>query len=298
VSLNPAPPLPLTLRDRILEQLGFVAPPPTDLAGLRAVYAAWCARVPFDNVRKMIALRTPGASLPGTTPDDFFEAWLLDGAGGTCWPSSHALWALLAAAGFDARRVVGSMRDTGYGSHGTVKARVDGVDWLVDSSLLTHAPVPCGDVVFIGSDPVWPVEVEPADDTHIVWFDGLPLWDPLPCRILQDPAEPGWYVSAYETSRERSPFNQRLYIRRNRARDVRLLIGSACYTRTAAGVDSRPLGRSEMCETLSRDFGLSERLVAAWVRSGSLDDSLGGPPAPAPLASPGIPPSRRAAAVR
>jgi hypothetical protein len=139
-------------------------------------------------------------SLPGTTPNDFFEAWLRDGAGGTCWPSSHALWALLAAAGFDPRRVVGAMRDTGYGSHGTVKR------------------------------------------TSRAWT--------------------GW------------------------------------YTRTAAGVDSRPLGRSEICQTLSRDFGLSERLVAAWGRSGSLDDSLEGSRAPAQLTSPGILPFRRAPAVR
>jgi hypothetical protein len=33
----------------VLEKLG-VDRPPTDLAGLRDVYAAWCAAVPFDNV--------------------------------------------------------------------------------------------------------------------------------------------------------------------------------------------------------------------------------------------------------
>jgi N-hydroxyarylamine O-acetyltransferase len=296
VTVDPA--LPLTLRDRVLERLGLAALPTRDLSGLRELYAAWCARVPFDNVRKMIALRTSGADLPGTTPDDFFAAWLRDGTGGTCWPSSHALWALLAASGFDTRRVVGSMGDTGYGSHGSVKVRVEDTDWLVDSSLLTNSPVPCGSEVFFGGDPVWPVEIEPVDGTHLIWFDGLPLWDPLPCRILQDPADPAWYVTAYEASRERSPFNQQLYIRRNFANGVSLLIGPMHCSRMASGIESRTLGRDEICETLSRDFGLSERLLAAWARSGSLDDSLAPPPAPTPLEGRGVPPSRRATAMR
>ena len=122
-SVDTGSPTGRAMRDRVVEKLGFQAAPPPDLDGLRALYAAWCARVPFDNVRKMIALRTPGAPLPGTTAEDFFEGWLRDGAGGTCWPSSQALWALLSALGFEARRVVASMRDTGYGSHGTVKVR-------------------------------------------------------------------------------------------------------------------------------------------------------------------------------
>ena len=164
----PASPISRAIRDRVVERLGFQAAPAPDVDGLHALYAAWCARVPFDNVRKMIALRTPGAPLPGTTAEDFFEGWLRDGAGGTCWPSSQALWALLSAVGFDARRVVASMRDTGHGSHGTVKVRVDDTDWLVDSSTLTNAPAPCGVALYVNADPVWPVEVEPVDGTHLI----------------------------------------------------------------------------------------------------------------------------------
>jgi N-hydroxyarylamine O-acetyltransferase len=98
------------LRERVLERLGLTGPPRPDLEGLVFVYGAWCARVPFDNVRKMIALRRGAARLPGAAAADFFSGWLEHGASGTCWPTSNALFVLLRALGFEARRVAGCMR--------------------------------------------------------------------------------------------------------------------------------------------------------------------------------------------
>jgi len=125
----------------VLEALGFREAPPVDLDGLTAVYAAWCARVPFDNVRKLIALHG-GASgpLPGLGADDFFDAWLTHRTGGTCWPSANALHALLDSVGFDSRRVTASMFDQGEPSHGTTIVLLDGHEHLVDSSMLTGSP--------------------------------------------------------------------------------------------------------------------------------------------------------------
>ncbi|MDX2030503.1 MAG: arylamine N-acetyltransferase [Blastocatellia bacterium] len=117
------------LRERILARLGFSAAPAADLDGLRALYEAWCMRVPFDNVRKMIALRGGGSEpLPGGEAADFFAAWLRDGVGGTCWPTSNGLFALLDALGFEARRIAGAMRDLGIVNHGSVKVKLDGRD--------------------------------------------------------------------------------------------------------------------------------------------------------------------------
>ena len=42
------------LLEAVLAKLGFSDRPPPTLEGLRQVYAAWCRRVPFDNVRKLI----------------------------------------------------------------------------------------------------------------------------------------------------------------------------------------------------------------------------------------------------
>ena len=139
---------------RILGRLGLSDAPPPTLEGLHAVYAAWCAGVPFDNVRKMIALGAMhDRTLPGTNAEDFFEAWLATGAGGTCWPTSNALFELVAALGFNARRVAGSMRDMGVISHGSVKVSIGGEDWLVGSSMLTNVPLQLGDEVVVSPLP-------------------------------------------------------------------------------------------------------------------------------------------------
>ena len=50
---------------------------------------------------------TSAAPLPGTHAIDFFEQWLDHGTGGTCWSSSNALYMLLTALGFTARRIAG-----------------------------------------------------------------------------------------------------------------------------------------------------------------------------------------------
>ncbi len=92
------------LVERVLAKLGLAAAPRADLGGLAALYAAWCRSVPFDNVRKLIHVRAAyPAPLPGDTPEDFFDAWLAHGTGGTCWAGNGALCALLESPGFRAR---------------------------------------------------------------------------------------------------------------------------------------------------------------------------------------------------
>ncbi len=132
------------LRDAVCTRLGVHAGVPT-AAYLATVYAAWCRHVPFDNVRKLIALREGHAPpLPGADPVDFFSHWLSDGTGGTCWSSSSAFYTLLTTLGVTARRIAGSMRDTGIVTHGSVIVTIDDSEWLVDSSALTNRPVPRG----------------------------------------------------------------------------------------------------------------------------------------------------------
>jgi N-hydroxyarylamine O-acetyltransferase len=283
------------LAARVLRRLGYPEHHDPNLAGLSALYRAWCAHVPFDNTRKMIALAGgAGRPLPGTSADDFFTSWLAHGTGGTCWPSSNALYAILRAAGFDARRVVGSMRDLGVLNHASVKVRLDAQDWLADSSMLTNAPLPLGEGVVVGDDPVWPVEVEATDGTHLVWWHTPPGTDCLPCRLLLDPASFGTYVDGYERSRARSPFNQRLYARRNLPGELIILIGRTRYSRTPDGVTMRDLSRKELRAALCEDIGLSAALVDEWAACGALEASFApaaGPPPPTPVT--GKPPSQR-----
>jgi len=277
---------------RVLERLGFAGPPATDLDGLRALYRAWCARVPFDNVRKMIALGTNGP-LPGGDAADFFEHWLADGAAGTCWPTSNALFALLRAAGFSARRITASMRDQGTVNHASVKVAIEGRDWLADSSLLTNEPLPLGPGVFAHDDHAIVVEVEAVDATHVIWAFTPPNSSYVSCRLLDDPATAAAYVAGYEASRARSPFNQRLYARRNRPGELVVIVGSSRFSKTAAGVTGRDLVPGELCRSLSDDIGLSDALIERWARAGGLDASYRAPLGPKPPPVTGRPPSQR-----
>ena len=282
------------LCQRVLARLGFAEPPETDLAGLRAVYAAWCERVPFDNLRKMIALSIGGgAPLPGVDAGDFFAAWLAHGCGGTCWATSNALCELLQSLGFAARRVAGSMRDLGHVTHASVKVSLEGLDWLVDSSLLTNIPLPLGDSVFVSDDPVVAAEVEADNGTHLVWSRAVSSQSYLPCRLLLDLVDHAFYGASYEASRRRSPFNNRLYIRRNRPGATLLLMGGTLWVNEPHGTRERELAPEEIRGSLVDDFGIAGALVDEFVRTGALEASLTAPPGPKPPQASRQPPSLR-----
>ena len=279
---------------RVLRRLGFESRPSVDLEGLRVIYRAWCANVPFDNVRKMIALRVkPDLPLPGGHAVPFFEGWLDDGAGGTCWPTSNALFDLLRSIGFAARRVAGSMRDLGIVNHASVKVALDGRDWVVDSSLLSNVPLPLDREVFIHDDPVFATEVEPDSSTHVIWSHTPPNSAWLPCRLVEDHVTHAFYLARYEESRVQSPFNRRLYARRNRPGEMVVLLGNTRFSKTAGGVASRDLSPDEVCQALRLDIGLSEEVIDEWVRSGSLADSFQPPSGPRPPPVMRKPPSQR-----
>ncbi len=287
-------PLRPALRDSVIKRLGLGTSISADLDGLRATYAAWCLNVPFDNVAKMIALRTnPDHPLPGMDATEFFERWLAHGVAGTCWSTSNALCELLLALGFNARRVAGSMGDTGYTGHGSVKVRIDDTDWLADSSMLTDIPIPLTDKVFISEEGIFACESEPSGDTHVVWADLPPAPMVTPCRLLVDPTDHAYYVERFEASRARSPFNDRLYIRRNGESDRCVIVGNRRTRKSADGIETRELNPAELCAALIDEFKISKEFVDEWRASGALEASFAPlTSSPAHTVTP-VPPSRR-----
>ena len=273
------------LLERILQRLGLSDRPRTDMEGLRAVYAAWSLTVPFDNIAKLIALRTgPRAALPGLEAQEFYNRLLDHGAAGTCWPTSNALFELLAALGFNARRIAGSMRDTGIVSHGSVTVTIDGRDWLVDTSMLTVEPLPLTHDAYFAGDRLFAAEVEYTGETHIVWSDLPPTPTLIPCRMLVDPATHAFYAERYESSRTRSPFNERLYAKRNSRGEKLVLIGNSRVSKTAEGITTQELDASQLCESLRGEIGISGALIEEWKKSGALEASFK-PPSGLPSAA-------------
>jgi arylamine N-acetyltransferase len=293
-----APPLSLHLVDRVLGRLALPHPPQPDVRGLETLYRAWCGRVPFDNLRKMTAIRRgEKAPLPGGEPADFLERFLEDGVGGTCWPSSGALHALLCACGFDARRVAGCMRDLGIVNHASVVVRFGAEEYLADSSLLTNRPLPLlPSDPWLHDDAVFRAETEPIEGGYLLWTDVPPTEVATPCRLRADAVDHAFYLRAYEASRGRSPFNDRLYARRNRPDEMLILRGPVRYRKRADGVRVEELSADEILAALRDDIGASVDAIAAWVDAGGLEATLAPPSPDAPQPPPisGRPPSMRA----
>lgn len=260
------------LVDRVLARLGLSSEPGIDVAGLSRLYRAWCRAVPFDNVRKRIALLegSPGM-LPGGRPEDFLSAFLEHGAGGTCWPSSNALHALLGACGFEARRISASMADRGDPNHGSLVVRLAGREWLVDSSILNETPIPLSrERPSALEDAVHPIRLEPAAAGLLIHWGRSVSADTMPCRLLSDPVDEAFYLERYEISRGESVFNTALYARKNFPGRLVSIAGSTRFEKTAAGVTSRGLDPGELRDALVSELGLSRAIVARLAALGGL----------------------------
>ncbi|MGV3708212.1 MAG: hypothetical protein ACO1Q7_05175 [Gemmatimonas sp.] len=280
------------LHRRVAQRLGLGAGVETSIQGLYAVYGAWCSNVPFDNIRKLIALRTGDTGpLPGGDATDFLEAFLEHGTGGTCWSSSNGLYEMVKGFGFNARRIAGSMRDLGVPGHGSVKVRIGDMDWMVDSSMLTMFPIPITDQLYVYRDARFGVEVEPTPEgSHLVWFNTPPYDDYFPCRLLIDDVSHDFYLERYEISRTRGPFNHHISIRYNRG-DTRTVLQGHTRHRTsdATGLVSQDLTREELVAELRNVVGLSEEIVRQWVNCGALEAQYEvpeNPPAPLTIKPP------------
>jgi hypothetical protein len=251
------------LAARVLRRFGFEEPPTPDLVGLNALYLTWCRRVPFDNLRKLLALREGDRSgeLPGARANDFFEHWLETGTGATCWPSSNALFMLLHHCGFDVRRVSASMMDMDQPNHGSVIAHVGDGDYLVDSSILSNRVLPL--IPGRGSnnsDAVYPVRVEPVGASFRVWFSARGP-DPMPCRLLGDGVSFAFYLERYELTRASSPFNGSLYARRNFEGGVRLFSGAQRREISDSSTTVEELALEALIWRVSEEVGIAASVV-------------------------------------
>ena len=251
--------------EAVLEKLGLPDRPQPDRDGLDTLYLAWCRGVPFDNLVKRIHLVSGStAPFPNGDPEWFLRSYVRDGAGGTCWPSSGGLHALLTALGFDARRGSGAMYDHVSGpihTHATVIVRIDGADYWVDSSMLTDVPLPLrrGEETR-REEPVSPVRAEPVDDLWRVWWTGSGDGADIPCLLLDDDVTAEHYLVRYEASRGMSPFNTRVYATRNVPGGRVTIGGPKRYERTASGITATQL--DDRARLLVEEFGFSEAIVA------------------------------------
>ena len=258
--------LPADLVERILARLGFARQPEPKLTDLRTLYGAWCQRVPFDNVRKLIHVRAGDEGLlPGSTATDFFEAWLKFGTGGTCWSGAGACHALLTALGFHASRGIATML-VAPGlppNHGSVLVRFGPAQYLVDCSILHGEPLRLEENMATSvRHPAWGVNCRPQEGRwHVAWRP-LHKLDGFDCRFERFGAEPGEFQKFYAQTRGWSPFNYQVTARLNRGEQVvGLAFGQAVSLRSDGSVLSEPVAHDERMRSLIEEIGMSEEIV-------------------------------------
>lgn len=254
---GPAPVDP-GLADEVVHRLGLNGVTPDD-AGVAAFYGEWCRSVPFDNLRKLHALRAGTSPLPGDTPDDFFRAWLEHGTGGTCWASSGALGSLATHLGFDAALVVGSMLDLPEPNHGSVVIDVGGRAWLADSSMLLGTPHrldPAGSQTASGS---YRSTLAPDADTWVMVTDS-PSGDLL-CRLHPGARTAEEYRERHERTRTASVFNERTHALRHLDGTVQFLVDRDLFVWSDEGRTTTRLDDDARRDWL-RAAGFSDTAVA------------------------------------
>ena len=260
------------LLDQVLEKFGLSARPEVDTEGLRTVYNAWCESVSFDNVQKRVYMAENGSGpLPGIEPAEFLQNLVTDGTGGTCWPSSGGLWALLDGLGFDARRVSGNMIvpvELDSPNHGSTAVLIDGQTLLADSSILNHAPIPLVEGEDSSTDVALnETRVEWVGDTwQVHWLPGHGR-DELTMRLdgpgIGETRSFDFWAHRSEVSRGSSLFNDALYIRRSVPDGVRTIGRGALISIGPGGeVEVSELDHDTRNAALVETFGLSEEIVS------------------------------------
>lgn len=240
------PHLQPALVETVLDRLGLPDAPAPDAAGLASLYDAWCRQVPFDNVRKRIAVHAgdPGP-LPGDAPDEFLRAWLSHGVGGTCWAGNGALCALLQALGFDAHRGVATMLVAPDlpPNHGTVVVALTDGPHLLDASILHVAPLPVADGETVTVDhPAWGVTGHWAGGQFAVRWRGFTVPEPFDCRLEEWPVDARRFSAQHEMTRDWSPFNYELMFTTIRGDErVGIARGEAVRIDAAGTVHAEPL---------------------------------------------------------
>lgn len=255
------------LAERVLAKLGFSARPAADRAGLAALYAAWCRKVPFDNTRKLIHVRANASGpLPRDSPTDFLEHWLAHGVGGTCWAMHGALVAVLEASGFAARRAIGTMMVAPNlpPNHGSASVRLGAETLLVDGCIQHGEPLPLDAARETEvAHPAYGVRARPDGAKWLLRWRSPFAPDGMDCRIESLAGDAAAFHSYHAATQGWSPFNFQLFARIHRDGGVIGVARGERFDFAANGALTRaPMDRAARLAFLIDELGVSEELAA------------------------------------
>lgn len=251
--------------ERLLERIGFSGDPEPNIETLNRIYKFWCRDVGYDNVLKRIYIDEGHTGpFPVMDPNDFLESWMKHGTSGSCWPSSEALYGVLALAGFVPERVAGQMlecNDPMDPNHGAIIVHLDGKRLYVDPGMAAEVAL---EIV-----PGKPNRT--ASKAFGIWDegDGHIWWQPGHSRraieavMDMENLSYDFFSHRYEKTKEFSLFNTTLYVRRNRDDGI-LTFGRGNVLRvdTQGELTAEPMDDKDVPAFLVEKMGLSEEIVA------------------------------------
>lgn len=139
-------PLSAGLAQRVLRHFGLPDDPAPSLNTLRLLLERYTRTLPWESasriVRRAAHTDAAGCMLLGAA---FWESHFEQGAGGTCYESNYAFFALLRRIGFEGYLTLNDM-GSAIDCHSAIVLRLDGQKLLVDVGFPLHAilPLPAG----------------------------------------------------------------------------------------------------------------------------------------------------------
>ncbi|WP_353228172.1 arylamine N-acetyltransferase [Novosphingobium sp.] len=249
--MTPAPLSPAHLA-AYCARIGYAGALNPDLATLRAIHAAHCAAIPFENIDVQLGLP------PTLDPEAAFAKLVTAGRGGWCYEHNGVLGRALAAIGFAVTRLCGGVLrdDSGLPAMGSHLALLVSLDrpWLVDAGFSSwlSSPLPLESGAW--SQPPWTVTLSSAD------IGAWTLAVDLGSRVMQyhfaaTPADEALLaqVCAWQASNPASPFVQNLVVQR-RADGIDLALrGRVLVETTVAGAHQRLIADADDLVAVLRD---------------------------------------------
>ncbi len=135
-------PLSAELTRRILQYFGIPVASPPNLATLRQLLNCYTRSVPWESASRIVRrARYPEAADCAILGMEFWQGHFELGAGGTCYESNHAFFALLLRLGYEGYLTINDM-GASIGCHSAIVLFLDGAKILVDVGLPLHAVLP------------------------------------------------------------------------------------------------------------------------------------------------------------
>ncbi len=244
--------------------------PGDDAAALEAVAKAF-ARIPYENLTKIINSAASGRKVAKRLPRDVISAHVEQGAGGTCFSLTAALLHILRSLGWRAEPILAD-RHYGQNTHCALLAWVEGTPHLVDPGYLLVKPIPLESGALARGE-----ELQIATSFNEVVLSPVRDGDRIELHTLQrgqrshrltfkaGPADPAEFLKAWDASFDWDMMRYPVLTRVDQEKQI-YLQGQRFQVRGRESLERTEISREELPLHIARAFGVDARIVERALR--------------------------------